>query len=137
MTNENEAQTLPPVTFGEKYLRYRPFLVITQTGNAAKTAKTHKKDWKKTPDQFVIRETPMIVDRVSDKMLGEASIIIDILNTKLVKNRFDGSGEPEKILEYYLGKYSKEVTHGIQIWTEQTLGRSKADEIMAEAVAAD
>lgn len=118
------------VAFGDRYLRNRPFLVVTQTGRPARHVKTHVAGWAVDAKNWDVSERPMIVDRVSDKMLNEASIIIDLLNTTLVKNRFQGTGEEKKIMEYYLGRYSQEVTEGMQIWTRQMLGAAKAAEIM-------
>ena len=119
------------VAFGDRYLRNRPFLVITQIGRPAKHVKTNVAGWAIEGSNWAVTERPMIVDRISDKMLNEASIIVDILNTKLVKNRFGESGPDDKVMEYYLGKYSAEVTQGMQIWTSQMLGASKAAQIMS------
>jgi hypothetical protein len=121
------------IVFGDRYLRHRPFLVVTQKGNAAKHVNTAKAGWAKDGANWDVTERPVIVDRVSDKMLTEASIIIDLLNSTLVKNRFQSSGQDTKVLEYYLGKYSQEVTEGIKIWTSQMLGKQKAAEIMTDS----
>ena len=132
-TNVQEAAQEGQIVFGDRYLRHRPFLVITQTGRAARHVKTEKPGWAKDGANWDVTERPVVVDRVSDKMMTEASIIIDLLNTSLVKNRFQSSGQPEKVLEYYLGKYSNEVTQGMQIWTSQMLGTQKAAEIMTDS----
>ena len=132
-TNVQEAAQEGQIVFGDRYLRHRPFLVITQTGRAARHVKTEKPGWAKDGANWDVTERPIVVDRVSDKMLTEASIIIDLLNTSLVKNRFESSGQPEKVLEYYLGKYSNEVTQGMQMWTSQMLGTQKAAEIMTDS----
>ncbi len=124
------------VAFGDSYLRHRPFLVITQTGRPARHVNTTQPGWAVEGRNWDVSERPIVVDRISDKMMNEAAIIIDLLNTKLVKNRFDGTGPDDKILEYYLGRYSKEVTQGIQIWTGQMLGTAKAAEIMSAPVEA-
>lgn len=121
------------IVFGDRYLRHRPFLVVTQKGNAAKHVNTAKAGWAVEGANWDVTERPVIVDRVSDKMLTEASIIIDLLNSTLVKNRFQSSGQDNKVLEYYLGKYSQEVTEGIKIWTSQMLGKQKAAEIMTDS----
>lgn len=118
------------VAFGDRYLRNRPFLVVTQTGRPARHVKTEVAGWAVEGSNWNVTERPMVVDRVSDKMMTEAAIIIDLLNTKLVKNRFQGTGPDQKIMEYYLGRYSQEVTQGMQIWTSQMLGAAKAAEIM-------
>jgi hypothetical protein len=137
MTNTEDTQPLTiqdlqegKVAFGERYLRNRPFLVITQTGRAARHVKTEVPGWAVEQNNWAVTERPVIVDRISDKMMTEASIIIDLLNTKLVKNRFAETGHDEKVMEYYLGKYSTEVTQGMQIWTSQMLGAAKAAQIM-------
>lgn len=120
MTKKTDTAPKTEVIFGERYLRHRPFLVVTPTMRPQKSVKTEKAGWAESPSNWSVTERPAIVDRVSDKMMREAAVIIDLLNSKLVKSRFDdGKTDQEQVLQYYLGKYSAEVAEGIQIWSSQ------------------
>jgi hypothetical protein len=113
---EDIAATSLSAPLGDRYNRYRPFLVVSMTGVPQRGAKTSEKGWSEKANAWNVLESPVIVDRVSNKMMTEASVIIDILNTKVVKNRY---GNDEEVVKYYLGKYSAEISESIRIWSKQ------------------
>jgi len=96
-----------------KYNKERPFLVITQHYTPADGEKTSTKDWGKTGKKN-LQEMVSIVDTVKNKHLNEATVIIDILQRRVVKSRFS---EPnEEVITHYLTQYKNQVAEGIQIW---------------------
>lgn len=103
---------------GERYLRNRPFLVIVLSSRAKNGINTQKAGWNKILANVTNLETPTIVDRVSNKMMTEAAVIIDILNTKIVKNR-NGSEHDDAVLKYYMERYSADIAEALQLWTSQ------------------
>lgn len=104
-----------------RYDKDRPFLVITQHTTPAKGENTSLKDWGKTGKK-ILQEMVMIVDEVKNKHLVEATIIIDILQRRMVKSRF--TEDDSEVLSHYLSQYKKQVAEGIQIW----MGGKYADE---------
>lgn len=108
-----------------KYNKDRPFLVITQHITPAKGENTSVKNWGKTGKKN-LQEMVMIVDNVKDKHLTEATVIIDVLQRKVVKSRFDEDNE--EVLSHYLKQYKSQIAEGIQIW----MGGQYHDEESAE-----
>ena len=97
------------------YLRFRPFLVIDLYNAAADHVKTHVKGWIDEPKNWISRENPYVVDRIADKHRKQATVIIDLLNKKLVKNRFSGT-PGEEVIAHYQQKYSSQITEAMDIW---------------------
>lgn len=96
-----------------KYDKGRPFLLITQHLTPAEGENTSTKDWGKLGKKN-LQEMVSIIDRVKDKHLEEATIIIDILQRRVVKSRFSESNE--EVIKHYLTQYKDQVAEGIQIW---------------------
>lgn len=69
------------------YLRHRPFLVITATTRPAANVHTNRKGWNEDRKNVVVTEQPMLVDRITTRHLREATVIVDILQDRLIKNR--------------------------------------------------
>jgi hypothetical protein len=97
------------------YLRYRPFLVVELFIGPAAGVRTNKKGWNKNIDNVNITELPSVVNRISDKIMRRATIIIDILQNKIVKNREAGDHDDE-VLEFYKQKYSDTITSVKRSW---------------------
>lgn len=97
-----------------KYHRDRPFLIITRHASPSDGEKTESKDWLKE-SRWKVEEMVSIVDRVTNKHLSEATIIVDILKRSLVKNRFTEE-EPSEVLSHYLKTYKNHISEGISIW---------------------
>jgi hypothetical protein len=117
---ENTIQDQADIIFGEKYLRRRPFLVLSEVARPAAGVRTEKKGWMDEPGQLVRFEQPSIVDRVSTNHLKGASLIVDLLNRKIVKNRYSAMGTEEQFLAYYLEKYAEQITEGLRIWAQRS-----------------
>lgn len=129
MTEETQTDTIENDTnaiLGERYLRRRPFLVIyeimrpgrDENGNPVNTSKA---GWKDVPGQLVPFERPLLVDRVSAKQMTEAAFIIDIINRRIVKNRYSSSQyDPEAFLSHYTEKYAEQITEALRIWAHRS-----------------
>jgi len=102
-----------------KYNKDRPFLVITQVTTPAEGENTSEKNWKEK-----LQEMVLIVDKVKDKHMRDATIIIDILQRKIVKSRFDE--DDADVITHYLTQYKSQVAEGIQIWMANMSSDEKA-----------
>ena len=105
------------------YLRYRPFLVIEVSTQPAANVRTGRKGWTESVKNLSFMENPSVVDRVSDKIMRQATVIIDIMNDVIVKNRLrlttdkiDAATSDVEILEHYKMKYSDIVEQGRNAW---------------------
>jgi hypothetical protein len=98
----------------DRYLRKRPFLVISLVYTPANGAKSEMKDFA-TKGQWDLSEHITVEDSIKDKHLRDATVIIDIFKRALVKNRLEEKSDQE-VINYYLTKYNKEVTEAIGIW---------------------
>ncbi len=93
----------------DKYLRNRPFLVIQLIKTPGKNAKTSVKGWGFNDSNWNNLENPKIVDRINDKQMNESNIIIDIANSKLLKNNAFMDNDESEIVVHYLKKYEKNI----------------------------
>lgn len=116
-------ESLPPVPknvhFGERYLRNRPFLVVNTMAQVRPGVSTHVKGWGDIETNWNIAEQATIVDRVSDKMLKESTFIIDIINNKVVKNRYSETATEDTVLKHFIPKYGQEITEALGRWGAQ------------------
>lgn len=93
----------------DRYLRNRPFLVVDSVRRQPRDQFTGQI----TSKSVSLFESPRVVDRVNDKQLVEAAVVIDVLNRNVVKNRFAETTKDAEVLEHYLTKYSELVTEGL------------------------
>ena len=96
-----------------KYDKDRPFLVITQHITPAEGENTSIKDWGKKGKKN-LQEMVAIEDEIKRKHLESATVIIDILQRRIVKSRY--SEDNEEVIKHYLTQYKNQVAEGIQIW---------------------
>jgi hypothetical protein len=112
----------------QDYLRKRPFLVIIYHAKPAPSENTSVRGWGEKA-KWEANETANFVDRVSNKMLVEASVIIDIMNAKVVKNRYDRSAD-QQVMEHYISKYKDKVKEAVAYWMQ-----TRKDVELSEATA--
>lgn len=98
----------------DRYLRKRPFLVITLVYTPAAGTNSAMKDFA-SKGNWDLSEHITIEDAIYDKHLRSATVIIDIFKRNVIKNRLENKTEND-VLNYYLTKYNKEVTEAISIW---------------------
>lgn len=89
------------------YLRGRPFLVIEVWGRPDERVRTERKDWHSVTGNMVVTDRPRVVQRISPSTLRYAMVIIDVLNDKVIKNRYksDGTAFDDEILKRCKDKY--------------------------------
>jgi hypothetical protein len=106
----------------KSYLRNRPFMVITYTRRPKVGISTQVKNWSdNTEDTWDVTENMVIVDRISDKLMGEGEVIIDLLNNETVKNRL-GSVSDATIIDGYVKRYYNDVKSAMAAWVANNSG---------------
>lgn len=86
------------------YLRDRPFLIVDIYQVPNPRVRTNRKGWLNDPTNVTDKEHPTVVTRITDHHLRQASVIIDLLNDRVIKNRlvFDNV----VVLSQYKNKYA-------------------------------
>lgn len=107
-------------------LRNRPFLIVNTIQRPAKGVNTSKKGWADNRDNWAIFENPSVVDRVSNKIMREATVIVDVMSQKVVKSRFDNVSNDE-VATHYIEKYREQVKEAMDIWLTRMSRRIAAD----------
>jgi hypothetical protein len=118
----------PRAVFGD-YNRHRPFLVVTPIGTVDPVRRaagvTRHKGWAQVAHNWDVDERAEIVLRVSNRHMSEASVIIDIVNSKAVKNRYnvtdrDGkvAGDDDTVMAHYMGRYAEDITRALKNWAD-------------------
>lgn len=122
---------MPKTVFSEQNKRYsdlrnRPFLVVNTIQRPQTGVNTNKAGWADEQGNWAIFENPYLVDRVSAKVMREATVIIDVLGSRAVKNRFDTVKE-EEVVTHYVEKYKEQVKEAMDIWLTRMSRRIAAD----------
>jgi len=97
------------------YLSHRPFLIIDLIHKPSASARTHIKGWMDRPNAVESHENPYLVDRVAARHLRQATVIIDLMNKKMVKNRFKDTPAQE-VYDHYTRKYGGHIAQALSIW---------------------
>jgi hypothetical protein len=113
------------------YNHNRPFLVVDMYHKPTNNARTHKKGWGDESSNWTTMEHPLLVDRISDKQLRRASVIIDINNKSFLKNRFVTTPAQE-IYQHFTSKYAEHIKQAVDLWNIKQ-GIAKAEAKVAEA----
>lgn len=112
---------------------HRPFLCIDVINLPAKGARTERAGWANDPRNWNSGEQSYVVDRVTPKIAARATIIIDLLESRMVKCRMDvGNADSSEVMAFYRNKYSDKVSQSIDIW----LSRKKIEEAIKTATLA-
>jgi hypothetical protein len=93
------------------------FLVINHITRVAKGVASHKKSAANNPDNYEVHENMILADRVSKANQISASVIIDLLNGKVLKNRF--SVDSTQVFKEYVDKYQTEIGDALRRWGTQ------------------
>lgn len=99
-----------------KQYKNRLFMTISCIATPANGARTHKAGWTDTHG-YEINEHLNFVDRLSDKIISNNSVVIDIENKTCVKSgftiqmRIDSPSLPsdDEVATYYMNKYAKQI----------------------------
>jgi hypothetical protein len=87
------------------------------------------KDWSASSGWNVAEEV-VIVDRVKNKHMTYATLILDVLEDKIVKNGFRDAN-PQEVRTYYMNKYKNQLQQALTIWAD-----NEAKQIAIEQYAA-
>lgn len=123
---ESPSQEIPvetPSPLGDKYLRNRPFLLVYYSHTPRKGVVTSVKGWATVADHFDVQERKVVVDRVSNRQLLDADLIVDIFNKTVVKNRYPQDSElsATEFAENILNRYSLTVRDGVMAWSRNKM----------------
>lgn len=93
------------------YLRNRPFLVITLYHQPCEGARTERRGWANESTLRTV-EHPAVVSRISANILRTATIIIDILQDRVIKNRLrdNAIAFDDEVLARYKTEYATMIT---------------------------
>lgn len=122
----------PHTVNGKDYqgLRFRPFLVIESVQRPAPGVNTSAAGWTKDPKNWTVFERPYVLDRVTAKAMRDATVIIDVTHSALVKCRFEDVKDDE-VLGHYLDQYRDQVKEAVSIWLSRMAARMQADPTFA------
>jgi hypothetical protein len=105
--------------YNKKYLSKRPFMMVFNTYRPAKGVNTTKAGWADMNDEsWSVFENVNFVDRVKEKDLVRAVVIIDVLEATVVKNSFKDV-KADNVMKHYLTKYRAETTEAVGLWMEK------------------
>jgi hypothetical protein len=107
-------------------LRNRPFLVVNTIQRPVRPSITRVKGWADTEANWSIFENPYVVDRVSNKIMREATVIIDIMRSSVIKSRFTNPTDDEVVV-HYMEKYREQVKEAMDLWLTKMASRMAAD----------
>lgn len=116
--------------YNKNYLSKRPFLVITTRFLPGPQAKTAMKNWSEKSGWNVAEEV-VIVDRVKNKHTTYATLILDVLENKIVKNGFKDA-DPQEVKTYYLNKYKNQLQQALTIWADDEAKRIAIEQYTSE-----
>lgn len=105
------------------YLRNRPFMAVEISYVPAPNVDTSVKGWQEDEGAMKAMERVSFVDRINDT--SKYAIIIDIINSEVVKNRSSKSGDD--VMATYLGQYREKVTEALSVWAHREATKMRAD----------
>lgn len=126
----NKSMTELASIYNKNYLSKRPFLIVNNSFKPPAEAYTATKGW---ADQtgWDRHEQIVIVDRVTDKHRQMASVIIDILEIKVIKNSFDHTHT--EVIKYFVTKYKSQIKESLKLWAnKESLKLAKIDSFNEE-----
>lgn len=115
----------------ERYLRNRPFLMVSIAARPARGVHTHVKGWGDTYTNWEQTEQRIVTDRVNAVHLRDYNVIIDVLNRKIVKNVFKENTPDDEVVNHFMNRYQNEIQEAMDIWM-----RDFAAKVGANAAAA-
>lgn len=131
-TNNTVATPSQPKRKDFSNLRHRPFLIVNTIQRPVKPSITRVAGWAETEANWSIFENPYVVDSVKTKQLIEATVIIDVMRSTVIKSRFTEVSE-EEVLHHYLDKYKEQVKEAIDLWMTKMARRMQVDSTFGRA----
>jgi hypothetical protein len=108
----------------------RPIMVIKYIKRPAKGQNTSVKGWGET-GQWDVEEDVVITTRLKTKQEIEAHVVIDILQARVIRNRFDDTNT-ETIYKHFMEKYNEKVQRALSTWLRENYSTDEAKAHIAE-----
>ncbi len=125
--------------YNPKHLSKRPFLIINTRFLPGPKAATQVKNWAADSGWNVLEEV-VIVDRINNRHQTYATLILDVLEDKVIKNGFHQSTD-EDAKKHYLEKYKDKLEQAIEVWATNQARKQVHEQIKLakaqQAVATD
>ena len=102
----------------DRYLRNRPFLVVKTLHRPSSRTNTEVAGWTYDNSNWTSFEQPSVVDRVNTSLLTDATVIIDIINGKVVKSMYTGKTDKE-VMNHFFSQYKDIVSESINLWIQK------------------
>jgi len=90
------------------------YLIVSHVTRLAAGVDASKKGVSSNPDNYETFENMIISDKVGRRHSTEASVIIDLLGGKVLKNRFDLTST--EVFKEYVDRYQEDVTAALKQW---------------------
>jgi hypothetical protein len=116
------------IMYNKNYLSKRPFLIINTKFLPGPGAKTSTPGWTETSGWNVTEEVA-IVDRITNKHRTYATLIIDILEAKCIKNGFEDS-KNDDASAHFMTKYKEQIKEAVGIWLEREAQKLAASQVL-------
>lgn len=112
------------------------YLVATEIYRPRSHMRTTKSGWHEHPGAWEVSEQVKIIDgSLKTRVYSEASIIIDLVNNKVLKNR--GSDEDKAVSAYYMKKYQDNIKQSLLVWSHKNPKNLNTLKEMSEATASE
>lgn len=95
------------------------FLVVSHVTRLAKGIHSNKKGVATNPDNWETLENMVITDNVNKRLMTMASVVIDLLNGKVVKNRFADQHSDTETFQSYVDRYQADIGVALKRWGSQ------------------
>ena len=93
------------------------YLIITHVTRLAKGVNSQKKGESNNPDNWETFENMVLADKVSNKLMREASVVIDLLAGKVMKSRFERADA--ETFRAYVDRYQADIGQALRKWGVQ------------------
>ena len=111
------------------------FLIISHISRLVKGVDASKKGVSTNPDNYETFENMVISDKVARKHILSASVVIDLLNGKVLKNRH--SVDDTSTFREYVDRYQQDIGAALRSWAAMNPDNYKKLKGIAGSAAGD
>ncbi|MNR94406.1 hypothetical protein D3C72_254810 [compost metagenome] len=95
------------------------YLAVTHVTRLAKGIHSNKKGVSTDPDNWETLENMVITDNVNKRLMTMATVVIDLLNGKVIKNRFADQHSDAETFRSYVDRYQADIGAALKKWGTQ------------------
>lgn len=106
------------------HARNRPMMVVTYYKKPAPGQNTSVKGWGEK-GQWNVHEDMVITTRLKTKQEIAAHVVIDILQARVKRSRFDDA-TVDDVYKHFMEKYNNEVQRALGTWLQQNFSTAQA-----------